>query len=306
MAINGVSRLRLFPIAPTCCARTRGARGAGRRQAELECGGSRGGGSRAGQWRARRRRERCPCSRARERGGRLGWPWLALGGPGALLALFSDSGDDAQMFPPSAAGAVAERAGVRTYCRFQNWRRAKQRTPRRRSAGVPPAFRRRSAGVPHAIRTGAAPVPQPVPHRCRTGAAPAPPPFRSGSARALANSPEGEKKIGYFFRLFWCFCAFGGVFMFFGGCFCQKMPRRTSAGVPHAIRTVLRTGAALVPHLCRACAALVPYLCRTCAALVPHLCRTCAALVPHCGRICGAAPSGAKFNKGQRNFECRF
>ena len=34
--------------------------------------------------------------------------------------------------------------------------------------------------------------------------------------------------------------------MFLGGCFCQKTPRRTtSAGVPHAIRTVLRTCSAL-------------------------------------------------------------
>ena len=33
-----------------------------------------------------------------------------------------------------------------------------------------------------------------------------------------------------------------------------------SAPVPHAIRTVLRTCSALVPHLCRTCAALVPHL----------------------------------------------
>ena len=104
-----------------------------------------------------------------------------------------------------------------------------QRTPRRRYAGVPPAFRRRSAGGPpavrrrsardpHRYRTGAAPVP----HRCRTGAAPVPPPFRSESARVPANSPEGENKFGCFFSSFlvflcfwWCFCAFWGCFSLF-------------------------------------------------------------------------------------------
>ena len=171
---------------------------------------------------------------------------------------------------------------------------------RRRSAGVPPAFRTRSAPVPHPFRTRSARGPctrsAPVPHRLfRTGSAPVPQPFRSGSARAPANSPEGEKKKWVFFRLFWCLCAFGGVFLLGGGCFCQKTPRRTSAAaVPHAIRTVLRTCPALAPHMAshlfRTCSALVPNLCRTCAALVPHLCRTCAALVLHlCRNVGGSA-----------------
>ena len=181
---------------------------------------------------------------------------------------------------------------------------------RRRSAGVPPAFRTPFRPVPHPFRTRSARDP----HRCRTGAAPVPHrsavrPFRSGSARVPANSPEGEKKVGCFFRLFWCFCAFGGVFVFFGGCFCQKTPRRTSAGVPHAIRTVLRTCSALaphlsalVPHLCRTCSALVPHLCRTCAALVPHLCRTCAALVPHlCRNVGGSAARRPLSHFGHQN-----
>ena len=55
---------------------------------------------------------------------------------------------------------------------------------RRRSAGVPPGVRRRSAGGPPAVRRRSA---RDL-HRCRTGAAPVPPPFRSGSARAPANS----------------------------------------------------------------------------------------------------------------------
>ena len=197
----------------------------------------------------------------------------------------------------------------------------RQRTPRRRSAGVPPAFRTRSAGVPPAFRRRSAGVPPafrrrsepvslpfrtrsaPVPHRCRTGAAPVPNRCRRRSEADPHGHPQtsrkAKQKLGVSPRPFWCFCALRGVFVFFGGCFCQKTPRRTSAGVPHAIRTVLRTCSALVPHLprtcsalvCRTCAALVPHLCRTCAAcctLVPHLCRTCAALVPHLCRTCAA------------------
>ena len=129
---------------------------------------------------------------------------------------------------------------------------------RGRCAADPPAFRRRSAPVPHPLRTRSAPVP----HRFRTGAAPVPPPFRSGSARVTANSPEGEKN-GYFF-VFWGVFVLLGVFLCFGGCVCQRTPRRTSAGVPHAIRTVLRTCSALAPHLLRTCSALVPHLLRQC------------------------------------------
>ena len=67
------------------------------------------------------------------------------------------------------------------------------------------------------------------------------------------------------------FLCFGGcVCVFIRGCFCQKTPRRSSAGIPHAIRTVLRTCSALAPHLPRTCSALAPNLCRTYAALVPH------------------------------------
>ena len=160
-------------------------------------------------------------------------------------------------------------------------------TRRRSAAGPPPVYRRSAAG-PHAIRAGAAPVP----HRCRTGAAPVPHRFRRRSAANpngyLQTARQAKNKPGVFFRLFWCFCALGGIFVFFGGCFCPKTPRRTSPGVPHAIRTVLRTCFALAPHLLRTCFALVPHLCRTCAALVPHLCRTCAALVPHLCRTCAA------------------
>ena len=46
----------------------------------------------------------------------------------------------------------------------------RQRTPRRRSAGVPPAVRRRSAAGPPPVRRRSARDP----HRCRTGAAPVP------------------------------------------------------------------------------------------------------------------------------------
>ena len=181
---------------------------------------------------------------------------------------------------------------------------------RRRSAGVPPAFRTRSAGVPHPFRTRSAPpfrtrsapVPHPFrtrsardPHRCRTGAAPVPHRCRRRSAADPHGYPQTARKAKnkvVFFPSFLVFLCFWGCFCVFWGGFCQKTPRRTSAGVPHAIRTVLRTCPALAPHLLRACAALVPHLCRTCAALVshsalvPNLCRTCAALVPHLFRTC--------------------
>ena len=75
----------------------------------------------------------------------------------------------------------------------------------------------------------------------------------------LISRVSAEKKLGVFFVFFGVFVPLGVFlsFMFFWGCFFQKTPRRTSAGIPHAIRTVLRTCAALVPHLCRTCAALV-------------------------------------------------
>ena len=60
--------------------------------------------------------------------------------------------------------------------------------------------------------------------------------------------------------------------------FRQKMPRRTSAGVPHPFHTRSALCSALTPHLLRTCSALAPHLLRTCAALVPQY---CAALVPH-------------------------
>ena len=176
---------------------------------------------------------------------------------------------------------------------------AAQRTPRRRSADVPPAVRRRSARDPNRFRTGS----EPVPRRCRTaGAAPVPPPFRSESARVPANSPEaGRRKKWVFFSVHFGVFVLLGVFLcLLGGDFAR---RRRAAHLPaFRTRSALCSALAphlLVPHLCRTCAALVPHLCRTCAALVPHLCRTCAALMPHlcrtvgCGRICGAAPSAA-------------
>ena len=162
---------------------------------------------------------------------------------------------------------------------------AAQRTPRRRSADVPPAVRRRSARDPNRFRTGS----EPVPRRCRTaGAAPVPPPFRSESARVPANSPEaGRRKKWVFFSVHFGVFVLLGVFLcLLGGDFARRrrathLPafRTRSALCSHLLRTCLcRTCAALVPHLFRTCAALVPHLCRTCAALVPHLCRTCAAL----------------------------
>ena len=175
---------------------------------------------------------------------------------------------------------------------FLNYYNAHGTCSRGRRAADPPAFRRRSAPVPRPFRTRSAPVPHrcrtgaaPVPNRCRTGAAAVPQRIRTGARK----QPGRRKKLGVFPRLFWCFCcALGGAFVFFWGVFCQKTSRRTSAGVPHAIRTVLRTCSALAPHLLRTCAAVVPQLCRSCAALVPHLCRTCAALVPYLCRTCVA------------------
>ena len=164
---------------------------------------------------------------------------------------------------------------------------AAQRTPRRRSAGVPPAVRRRSA-------RRSAPRSAPVPHRCRTGAAPVPHRCRRRSAanpHGYLQTARKAKKNWVFFSVFFGVFVLLGVFLcFLGGVFAR---RRRAAHLP-AFRTrsalcsalaphLLRTCAALVPHLCRTCSALVPHLCRTCAALVPHLCRTCAALVPHCG-----------------------
>ena len=96
-----------------------------------------------------------------------------------------------------------------------------QRTPRRRSAGVPPAFRRRSAPVPHPFRTPhpfrirSAPVPHatrtgaaPVPHRCRTGAAAVPQRTRTGTC----NLQTARKAIfwGVFTSVFF------GVFVLLG------------------------------------------------------------------------------------------
>ena len=101
----------------------------------------------------------------------------------------------------------------------------RQRTPRRRSAGVPPAFRTRSAGVPPAFRTRSAgvppafrtrsaPVPRPfctrsapVPHPFRTGAAPVPCRCRTGAAAVVPQQrtrtgtrkqPGRRKKLGVF------------------------------------------------------------------------------------------------------------
>ena len=79
--------------------------------------------------------------------------------------------------------------------------RSVQRTPRRRSAGVPPAVRRRSAGGPPAFRTRSAPVP----HRCRTGAAPVPHRCRRRSAanpHGYLQTARKANKLGVFFRLF--------------------------------------------------------------------------------------------------------
>ena len=66
--------------------------------------------------------------------------------------------------------------------------------------------------------------------------------------------------MGIFFRFFGCFCAFGGVLMFFLGYFLPE------DAAPH-----IRRRSALCSALC---SALAPHLCRTCAALVPHLFRT--------------------------------
>ena len=145
---------------------------------------------------------------------------------------------------------------------------------RRRSAGVPPGVRRRSAGGPPAVRRRSA---RDL-HRCRTGAAPVPHRCRRRSAANphgyLQTARQAKKNWVFFFVFFGVFVLLGVFLCFFGGgCFCQKTPRRKSSGVPHAIRTVLRTCSELVPHLCRTCAALlVPHFCRTFAALVPHLC----------------------------------
>ena len=123
-----------------------------------------------------------------------------------------------------------------------------QRTPRRRSAGVPPAVRRRSAGGPPAFRTRSAPMPHryrtgaaPVPHRCRTGSAPVPHRCRTGAAAipqrirtGVRKQPGRRKKWVFPPRLFWSFYDFWGVFVFFwwgGGA------RRRRAAHPPAFRT---------------------------------------------------------------------
>ena len=132
-----------------------------------------------------------------------------------------------------------------------------QRTPRRRSAGVPPAcppaVRRRSAGGPPAFRTRSAPVPHrcrtgaaPVPHRCRTGAAAVPQRIRTGTCK----QPGRRKQNWVFFFVFFGVFVLLGVFLcFLGGVFA----RRRRAAHPPAFRTRSALCSALVPHLCRTC-----------------------------------------------------
>ena len=208
-----------------------------------------------------------------------------------------------------------------------------QRTPRRRSTGVPPAVRRRSAGGPSAFRTRSAPVP----HRCRTGAAPVP-----HWCRTLPSTAR-SMMVGRVFLVLTGACQFGhGVGGFTTNFIHSHWFRTGSAPVPHRCR---RSSAAN-PHghlqtarkakknwvffpsflvflcfwgcfLCflggvfarrrRAahlpafrtrsplCSTLAPHLCRTCAALVPHLCRTCAALVPH---LCRTTPPVEVYDLG--------
>ena len=153
-------------------------------------------------------------------------------------------------------------------------------------------------GLPFSVRTGACywhgvggsmfNSSSSVPHRCRRRSAVfATDPQRIHTAGTRKQPGRRETKLGVFF-VFLVFCAFGGCFCVFLGVFCQKTPRRTSAGVPHATRRS-ELCSALDPHLICTCAELVPHLCRTCAALVPHLCRTCAALVPHLCRNMGGS-----------------
>ena len=141
--------------------------------------------------------------------------------------------------------------------------------------------------VPHRFRTGSAPVP----HRCRRRSA--------ANPHGYLQTIRKAKKNWVFFPSFLVFLCFWGCFHVFGGVFFPEdaAPHifRRSARDPHCAPHLLRTFAALAPHLCcrtccRTCAALVPHLCRTCAALVPHLFRSCAALVPHCGRISDPPP----------------
>ena len=201
-----------------------------------------------------------------------------------------------------------------------------QRTPRRRSAGVPPAFLRRppafrtrsAAGVPNPFRQRSAPVPYPfrtctrsapVPHRFRTGAAPVPPPFRS-LRHGFAADPHGYPLISFLLgkvRVYFRRRSRRFYFIFIavlGDCEVKKpflvvLGRRHRAAHPPAFRTrsvrdphcdphLIRTWSELVPNLFCIFSALVPHLFRTCAELVPDLFRTCAALLPHLFRTFAA------------------